>query len=111
MKRILIINRTNTDNLGDQAISQSMIKLFKDGECSVEVQDLITIRKAHSIGHKNRHNASPKKFAIFLYKKFTSLPFIYKLTWLVKNKSLFNVIRRGGYVRPYYFWRWRIMPV
>ena len=51
MKKVVIINRTNTDNYGDKIISNTMKFLFSDNKFKVQTRDYIFNKKSRILNH------------------------------------------------------------
>lgn len=90
---VLIINRKNTNNLGDRAISMSMKKLFET-YADVYTEDFCSVKESSSIKSntaKTTPNIHPVKKAI------AGNPFIRIRSWKKNNKGLFDILDKREY--------------
>lgn len=99
MKRILLLNRKNTDNLGDIAINLSMKKLIESigNECIDE--DFTNPNKSGYI-NKTAPRISNNNVSIIdgirrkFHKIIRSFPLLYCFFWYFQNSRLFKVLNR-----------------
>ena len=90
---VLIINRKNTNNLGDCAISASMKKLF-EAYADVYTEDFCSAKESSSI---KSYSIKTTPYIHPLKKKIAENRFVRKYSWKKKNKSLFDVLNDRKY--------------
>lgn len=95
MKNILVINRKNTDNLGDIAISISMKKIVESVGYACISEDFSNPIQTRGI---NTAASATRKKSVFIkiWKRclgfFRDIPFLYRYVWYFQNKHLFNTL-------------------
>lgn len=93
-KKILIINRCLSDNLGDQAIGRAVKKLFTDRGFDVEITDLISVKDKRILNLCNINNETNKSKKLNFIKKIKVLNIIH---WYLSNYSMFNIIKNNKF--------------
>lgn len=85
MKKVLLINRGGSDNLGDQAIKVSLEKLLENMNCEVDFSDFTNIYKETHYQVKKSRNDSKVKIKKKLLAIIPS-----KCRWIVKNYKIYK---------------------
>lgn len=89
-KKILILNRGGSDNLGDQAIRKSLEMLFESRDVEVTFEDFTNVIEEHSYySNQVKKTRELKKLISYLIPD--------KIKWYIKNKSIFNVLKKNIY--------------
>lgn len=96
MKKILLLSRVNTTNLGDQLIGRSMISLFSEyGEitqtdiCSSSKQNVLIYseeQKSDELMHSNK--------TVGFHFHIFNTPFTRRLLRIYRNRSIFCVLKK-----------------
>lgn len=84
MKKVLLINRGGSDNLGDQAIKVSLEQLLESMNCDVDFSDFTNIPKKSYYNQGRPKNTKINKIRILLKI------FPVKLRWIIKNYKIFK---------------------
>lgn len=95
MKKILIINRKNTDNLGDQAIGNAMVNLFSSKDTKVDHAEFCYINRKHSLNPDKR---IPYDDLIILNnEKKKNRTFLPLMKWKLQNRGLCDCLKNTAY--------------
>lgn len=96
-KRVLIINRCKSSNLGDQMIGLAATSLFEKYGYDVDNVDFVTIndlRKINLKGLKENKNRRILRSGMKLYSKSRTLR---RVSWFFKNKTIFEILKIKKY--------------
>lgn len=86
-KKVLIINRGWSDNLGDQAIKYTLENILKDLGCEVKFCDFIHGKKVDKYSkHQVNNNKSSSKLINIVFKS----QLVKSILWYLKNKDTFK---------------------
>lgn len=96
MKKVLLLNRKNTDNLGDIAINLSMRKLIESIGYECISEDFSNPIEAGYINTTksttNRNCSVSNKIVSLLLNMIRHIPLLYCYVWYLHNKRLFKVL-------------------
>lgn len=96
-KRILIINRNCTSNLGDQKIAQSMKKLFSSQGVHVDMAEYSNYRGHKEIVKKSYKQETDTALKKYLKKCIIFFPRVKEIKWKLDNKRLFDSLMSKNY--------------
>lgn len=90
-KQVLLLNRKNTDNLGDQAINIAMKNLIEELGAECIDKDLSSYRIDGIRLDKNKPQ-NPKASKRPVLSFIRGIPFIKKQLWITKHRELYRVL-------------------
>lgn len=93
-KKILIINQGGSDNLGDQAIKESLTMLLEHNEFETYFQDFTSYNYSYTFSETENNQKNIVKSII---KSFVKIFTPSKLRWYIKNRKIFNVLKEEKY--------------
>ena len=93
MKKILVINRKNTDNLGDQAIGNAMVNLFSFEDTKVDHAEFCYINRKYSLNPDKRIPSDD----LIVLKDEKSKIFLPLMKWKLQNRGLCDCLKTAEY--------------
>lgn len=91
--KVLIINRTNSDNFGDQAISECMRALMMRHHLECTLGDIILAKNENTL----KFDCKKPNFTRTVLTKKIDIDILILLKWFIKNQKIFHIKNLKSY--------------